>query len=98
MSPQNYLQKKVCVITTDGRTLVGTLLSCDQVSNLVLTETIERVIRSADDDEPSSIAEHGVYFIRGDTVVLCGLVNEDTDASIDWTKVRGEMIGGTKHV
>ena len=86
------------VITIDGRTLTGTLVSCDQVTNLVIANTVERIIRPADDPEPSSEAEHGLYLVRGDNVLIVGLVNEELDASIDWTKVRGEVVGTTKHV
>ncbi|KAK5675477.1 snRNP Sm protein [Elasticomyces elasticus] len=97
MSLNSYLNKKVCIITVDGRTLTGNLVSCDQVTNLVLKDTIERIIRPADDHEPSMEQPHGLYLVRGDNVVICGLVNEELDASIDWTKVRGEVIGSTKH-
>ena len=90
--------EKILVITVDGRTLAGTLISCDQVTNLVLKDTVERVIRPADDLEQSMETPHGLYMIRGDNVVVAGLVDEDMDASIDWTKVRGEVIGTTKHV
>lgn len=86
------------VITVDGRTLVGTLLSCDQVTNIVLNETVERIIRPADDPEPSSQVSHGLYLVRGDNITICGLVDEELDNSIDWDKVRGEVIGSTKHV
>ena len=85
-------------MTVDGRTLTGTLVSCDQVTNLVLQETVERIIRPADDDEPSAEQSHGLYLVRGDNVVVCGLVDEELDASIDWSKVRGDVIGSTKHV
>lgn len=78
--------------------MTGTLLSCDQVTNLVLSNTIERIIRSQDDDEASSEVEHGLYLIRGDNVVCVGLVDEELDKSINWTKVRGEIIGSTKHI
>jgi U6 snRNA-associated Sm-like protein LSm8 len=88
----------VCIITTEGRTLVGNLISYDNTTNLVLSETIERIIRPVEDPEPSSQVEHGLYLIRGDNVVVCGLVDEELDASINWTKVRGEVIGGTKHI
>jgi U6 snRNA-associated Sm-like protein LSm8 len=87
----------VCVITTDGRTLVGTLISYDNTTNLILTETIERIIRQVDDEEESSQLEHGLYLVRGDTVVLVGGVDEELDASINWSKVNGDPIGGTKH-
>lgn len=86
------------VLTTDGRTLTGTLLSCDQLTNLVLGQTIERVIRPPEDEEVSSEASHGLYLIRGENVAVCGLVDEEMDASIDWEKVRGSVIGGVKHV
>lgn len=81
----------------DGRTLLGTLLSTDQMTNLVLTETVERIIRTSDDDEPSSQVEHGLYLIRGDNVVICGEVDEKIDGEIDWTKVKGEVIRDTKN-
>lgn len=94
----NVSTEKVLVITVDGRTLVGTLLTHDQVTNIVLGDTIERIIRPADDPEASSETSHGLYLVRGDNITLLGLVEEELDASIDWTKVRGEVIGSTKHV
>lgn len=90
--------EQILVITIDGRTLTGRLETCDQVTNLVLSSTIERIIRPQDDEEPSSEVEHGLYLIRGDNVVFVGLVDEELDKSIDWGKVRGEVIGSTKHV
>ena len=92
-----FRAEKVCILTVDGRTLLGTLLSTDQLTNLVLLDTIERIIRTPDDPEPSSQIEHGLYLIRGDNVVLCGEVDEGIDNDIDWTKVRGEVVKGTKN-
>ena len=94
----NTWTEKVCIITTDGRTLVGVMMSYDNTTNLVLSDTVERIIRPTDDPEESSQVEHGLYLIRGDNVVICGLVDEELDASINWGKVRGDVIGGTKHV
>ncbi|KAI9857431.1 MAG: hypothetical protein M1824_004839 [Vezdaea acicularis] len=96
-SLQSYINKKVCVLTADGRTLVGTLLSCDQLTNLVLNDTNERVIRPREDPEASNEVYHGLYLIRGDNVVVCGLVDEELDASINWEEVKGNVIGGIKH-
>ncbi|KAF2496667.1 Sm-like ribonucleoprotein [Lophium mytilinum] len=98
MSLSTYLNKKVCIITTDGRTLVGILISCDHNTNIVLQDTIERIIVPADSGEKSSQADQGLYMIRGDSVVVCGEVDEEIDASINWEEVKGEAIGGTKHV
>jgi len=93
-----YLNQRVLVVTTEGRVLLGKLVSCDQLTNLVLAETRERVIHSPDDREPSFEREHGLYLVRGETVAVCGLVDEDLDGKIDWAKVRGQEIHGTKHV
>ncbi|OJD21902.1 hypothetical protein ACJ73_06755 [Blastomyces percursus] len=82
----------------NGRTLIGTLLSTDQLTNLVLSQTVERIIRTPDDPEPSSQVEHGLYLIRGDNVVICGEVDEDIDGGIDWAKVKGQMVKGTKNI
>lgn len=98
MALSTYISKRVCIITTDGRTLVGTLESYDQQTNLILSGTIERIIRPAEDEEESSSVEHGLYLVRGDNVVLVGGVDEELDGSIDWGKVRGDVIGGTYHV
>lgn len=82
----------------DGRTFIGTLTAVDNTTNLVLSETIERIIWPEDDERESSEQEQGLYVIRGDHVVIVGLVDEETDKQIDWTEVRGETIGSTKHV
>lgn len=89
--------EKVLILTVDGRTLLGTLLSTDQLTNLVLTNTVERIIRTPEDDEPSSQVEHGLYLIRGDNVVICAEVDEKIDGEIDWAKVKGEVIRDTKN-
>jgi U6 snRNA-associated Sm-like protein LSm8 len=40
---------------------------------------------------------HGLYLIRGDNVVVVGMVDEELDDSITWEEVRGAVIGGVKH-
>ena len=84
-------------MTADGRTLTGILTSADQLTNITLSNTIERIIRPPDDPEPSSEAKHGLYLVRGDNVVCCGLIDDKLESGIDWTKVRGNVIGSTKH-
>ncbi|KAF1964117.1 Sm-like ribonucleo protein [Bimuria novae-zelandiae CBS 107.79] len=102
MALNAYLHKKVSVLTLDGRTMVGTLESCDGSMNLVLSSAVERIIRprvdEAEDDVPSEEVPLGLYIIRGDSVAVCGRVDEELDASIDWEKVRGEPLGTTRHV
>lgn len=78
--------------------MVGTLLSCDGSMNLVLENAIERVIRPRDDGVPSEEVPLGLYIVRGDSVAICGKVDEEIDGQIDWEKVHGEPLGTTKHV
>ncbi|KAI0189829.1 hypothetical protein EV127DRAFT_431869 [Xylaria flabelliformis] len=90
--------ERVLIVTADSRTLVGNLLSCDQQTNLVLGQTVERVIRTPDDDEASTEVPLGLYIVRGDNVCVVGLVDESLDDSINWEQVKGSAIGGIKHV
>lgn len=98
MSLRDYTSKRILILTIDGRTLTGDLISHDQVTNLVLGNTHERVIRPVDDSQPSEVVRHGLYVVRGDNVLVIGLVDEALDAKIDWTAVKGEVIGSTKNV
>lgn len=94
----NITPEKVSVLTLDGRTMVGTLFSCDGSMNLVLAGAYERIIRPADEGVPSEEVPLGLYIVRGDSVAVCGRVDEDVDGKIDWTKVHGEVLGSTRHV
>ncbi|KAJ4301394.1 hypothetical protein N0V90_003486 [Kalmusia sp. IMI 367209] len=98
MALNAYLNKKVSVLTLDGRTMVGTLMSCDGSMNLVLKDAFERIIRPREEDVPSEEVPLGLYIIRGDSVAVCGRVDEELDDGIDWTKVHGDVLGTTKHV
>jgi U6 snRNA-associated Sm-like protein LSm8 len=90
--------EKVCVITVEGRCIAGKLIACDSVTNLIIENAIERVIRPAKDPDGSFEQPLGVFMVRGDTVVLCGLLDEELDNSINWNEVHGSKIGTTKHV
>jgi U6 snRNA-associated Sm-like protein LSm8 len=83
-------------MTTDGRIFVGTMDSCDNSANLVLSDAYERIIRSDEDPSPSSVEKLGVYLVRGDLVVVCGPVDEELEDDTDWTTVRGEPLGHIK--
>jgi len=97
MSLNSYLEKKVAIITTDGRYLVGKLASYDNTTNVVLQDTVERVIRDPEEGEPSVEVPLGLYIVRGENVCLVGLVDDPLGASINWAEVKGAVIGTTKH-
>lgn len=65
--------------------------------NIVLQDAVERIVRPREDGMPSEEHVIGLYVIRGDSVAICGRVDEEVDGQIDWTKVHGEPIGTTKH-
>ena len=64
-----FLTETICVITSDGRVIIGELVGNDQVQNLILNEARERVYS---DDAPVETVDLGLYVIRGDNVCMIG--------------------------
>ncbi|KAM9899290.1 hypothetical protein OXX80_006957 [Metschnikowia pulcherrima] len=89
---KEYLEKKVRVITTDARLFEGTLSSFDHSTNIILSDTIERVIYPDGENQMLSL---GVYLLRGGSVVCVGEVDELAD--IDWMEIHGEDLKDTKN-
>ena len=58
------------IITNDGRVVVGILKGLDQVVNVVLANTEERVFTSEGIDKQ----QLGLYLIRGDNVAIVGKI------------------------
>uniref|UniRef100_A0A7S1FWY7 U6 snRNA-associated Sm-like protein LSm8 n=1 Tax=Corethron hystrix TaxID=216773 RepID=A0A7S1FWY7_9STRA len=71
-----WKQKKVSVLTGDGRIIVGTLAGYDQLQNLVLQSAHERVYSA---DLPVELVPLGLYVIRGDNVAVIGEFNNSSD-------------------
>ncbi|KAK9373878.1 uncharacterized protein V1513DRAFT_447827 [Lipomyces chichibuensis] len=88
-----YVGKAVVVITSDGRLFTGILQGYDQTTNIILESAKERVITP---DAPTEVLDLGLYLLRGESVALCGLVDDEIDSQIDWDKVRGLRLGETK--
>mmetsp|Transcript_8160 Transcript_8160/g.24151 ORF Transcript_8160/g.24151 Transcript_8160/m.24151 type:complete len:96 (-) Transcript_8160:1600-1887(-) len=62
-----WRDKSICVVTGDGRIILGDLVGHDQVQNLILNDAKERVYS---DGAPPETVELGLYVIRGDNVCL----------------------------
>jgi U6 snRNA-associated Sm-like protein LSm8 len=62
---KDLVDKVVTVITLEGRHLVGTLKGHDQVLNLVLSDTHERIFT---EDSGMQREPLGLYIVRGDSV------------------------------
>ncbi|KAK9474476.1 uncharacterized protein V1510DRAFT_294084 [Dipodascopsis tothii] len=83
-SLNQYIGKPVTVITSDGRLFIGVLQGFDQTTNLILESAKERVVAP---DRPTETVELGLYLLRGENIVLCGLIDDEIESEIDWTKV-----------
>lgn len=84
-------------MTVDGLVFVGNFLGTDRSTNITLSNAEQRAITSPDDPEDSQIEPTGgIQFVRGDMVVMIGLIDEEIDDKVDWRKVKGEEIGSTK--
>lgn len=80
-----FLNKRVTVITNDGRVVTGKLLGFDQVSNLVMGDCVERIFSSTRGTES---LERGVHVLRGDNIAVVGEVDDEIDGRITWGDVR----------
>mmetsp|Transcript_4502 Transcript_4502/g.7037 ORF Transcript_4502/g.7037 Transcript_4502/m.7037 type:complete len:99 (+) Transcript_4502:114-410(+) len=76
-----WRNKSICVVTSDGRIILGELVGHDQVQNLILKDAQERVYT---DNSPPETVELGLYVIRGDNVCMIADYNAklwDNDSS-----------------
>jgi small nuclear ribonucleoprotein (snRNP)-like protein len=63
----DYVDRRVGVLTNDGRIIVGRLRGFDQVCNVVLDGCVERVFAAHAGVET---VPHGVYVLRGDNMCV----------------------------
>lgn len=59
----------ICVVTCDGRIIIGKLIGHDQVQNLILNEAHERIYSDDMDVEEMPL---GIYLVRGDNLCAVG--------------------------
>merc|ERR1712168_1123113 len=86
---ESYINRTVAIITSDGRSIVGTLKGFDQTINLVLDESHERVYSSTGGVEQVVL---GLYIIRGDNVAIVGEIDEELDTRLDLANIRAEPL------
>jgi len=71
------LDKRIMIILRDAKHLCGKLRSFDQFLNLVLEDTVERVLlKNEYCDVPL-----GLYIVRGDQIVLLGEIDDEKEAN-----------------
>jgi len=65
------LDTRVCVITTDGQTIIGELTSFDNFGSIVLSKARDRVFIN---DEPRDLSL-GIVFIRSEQIMVIGRID-----------------------
>ncbi|KAJ1953672.1 U6 snRNA-associated Sm-like protein [Dispira parvispora] len=86
---KSFVNERVLVITNDGRVLVGMLKGFDQVTNLILSDCQERIFSL---DEGVETATLGLYLVRGDAVVVVGLVDKEQDENLQLAAIRAKPL------
>eukprot|EP00727_Mastigamoeba_balamuthi_P003426 m51a1_g13080 hypothetical protein (96) ;mRNA; r:1049-1568 len=90
---ESYVEKRIQIVTNDGRNMLGTLRGYDQAVNIVLDHCVERVYSSKGVDSVTL----GLYLIRGDDIAIVGEVDEERDKKIDLAKIRAEPLKAVEH-
>ncbi|OAX42443.1 Sm-like ribonucleo protein [Rhizopogon vinicolor AM-OR11-026] len=88
-SLQGYVDRRVLLILQDGRAIVGVLAGYDQKSNVVLSDSKERIYSMDDGVEEVDL---GLYLVKGDMIVLIGEIDEAIDQAVDLASIRAEPI------
>ncbi|XP_055336208.1 U6 snRNA-associated Sm-like protein LSm8 [Paramacrobiotus metropolitanus] len=91
---ESFFNKRVLIITNDGRTLLGTFQGYDQTINVVLTDASERVFSSYKAVETVAL---GVYMIRGDNIAVVGDIDEELDSQLDFDGIRADPLHQIVH-
>jgi len=91
---QAYINHSLLIVTNDGRIITGTLKGFDQTTNIILTDTYERVFSP---EEPVELVPLGLYIIRGDNISVLGELDVEKDEEIPWTQsIKAEPISPIK--
>lgn len=88
-SLQGYVDHRVLLILQDGRAIVGVMAGYDQKSNVVLSDTKERVYSMEEGVEEIPL---GLYLVKGDQIVLIAELDDALDQSIDLSTIRAEPL------
>jgi len=88
-SLQGYVDRRVLLILQDGRAIVGVMAGFDQKSNVVLSDSKERVYSI---DEGVEEIPLGLYLVKGDMIVLIGEIDDALDKAVDLSTIHAEPI------
>ncbi|KAJ7108536.1 hypothetical protein C8R44DRAFT_292503 [Mycena epipterygia] len=88
-SLQGYVDRRVLLILQDGRVIVGVMVGFDQKSNVVLSDSKERIYSIDVGVEEIPL---GLYLVKGDMIVLIGELDDAVDQAVDLGTIHAEPI------
>ncbi|KAG7441116.1 Sm-like ribonucleoprotein [Guyanagaster necrorhizus] len=88
-SLQGYVDRRVLLILQDGRAIAGIMAGYDQKSNVVLSDSKERVYSMEEGVEEVPL---GLYLVKGDMIILIGELDETVDEAVDLSTIRAEPL------
>lgn len=94
MALQEWMDKRISVITNDGRNIVGNLKGFDQTVNIILEESHERVFALNTGVDQVVL---GLYIIRGDNIAVIGELDEAKDSMMDLSQIKAMPIKPLSH-
>jgi len=86
---EKLLNKKVQVISNEGKIFLGKLISYDSSINIILKNTIERIF-----SEDNNVIEQkmGLFMLRGDNVAIISEIEQEIEKKIDYSKIKGKKL------
>lgn len=92
---RDALGRAVCVLTCDGRVLVGVLAAYDPLLNIVLARGHERVFSAR---QPVRVVQLGsAYLVRGDNVAVLGAIDVSLDAAAHYERISAPPLPRVSH-
>ncbi|CAD7924608.1 unnamed protein product [Amoebophrya sp. A25] len=91
---EEFTEAKVSVLCNDGKYFIGFLSGFDQATNLILTDCVERIYHENEEAEEMPFP---LYVIRGDTIAMISLVDEEMDDKIDLKTIRAQPMKPVIH-
>ncbi|KAJ7359361.1 hypothetical protein DFH08DRAFT_686253 [Mycena albidolilacea] len=93
-SLQGYVDRRVILILQDGRVIVGVMAGFDQKSNVVLSDSKERIYSM---DAGVEEVPLGLYLVKGDMIVLIGELDDAVDTAVDLETIHAEPIPAIRY-
>ncbi|WFD19659.1 snRNP Sm proteins [Malassezia caprae] len=79
---QAFVDQPVLLVCQDGRVITGILCGYDSSGSIVLSSCVERIFS---EEAPVEQVPLGVYVLRGDSIAVLGLLDEERDKAVPWS-------------